>query len=774
MIQHIKLLQNIGTFNSDSAAESLELKRLSLVYADNARGKTTIAAVLRSLATDDPLPIAERHRFGSQHPPKVALTCQDEPSDILFQGGGWNKTLTNIKVFDEYFVDENVYSGLAVDARHRQNLHELILGDKGVALNRRLRDYVSLIANHNTDLEAKSRAIPEHVRFGLLVDKFCALPMVPDIDEKIDAADRELKAAQDQDVVRTAPLFEGFKLPTFHGEAIKEILSKSLPSLDEEAEAKVQAHIQSLGEGGESWVSDGLNRGLPDSNGACPFCGQGLTGVELLAHYRAYFGAAYAELKQDVAKKARDFDHDHSEVRRTSFENAVSKAQQSAQFWARYSDVPPIEVETEAILQNWSITHDTVAALLTSKQAAPLDQLELDGGLLDAIATYDTHMHEISAINQTLLSFNERISEIKDKVSTADLAQLGSQLNALKATKARFRDDVAPLCDDYLEEQQAKACTEAERTEARNALEEYRAGVFPRLQDGVNAYLERFNAGFRVGSLVPANIGGGSGSTCTYNVVINNTPIAVRNSNNPPGEPSFRNTLSAGDRNTLALGLFFSALDQRPDLSDTIVVIDDPMSSLDDHRSLATVQTVRKLVERAKQVIVMSHNKRFLCGIWRGANRKECQALEIAQSGEHSTIRRWEVSQDAVTEHDQRFFLLHGYATVQSGDSRQVATAIRLHLEGYLRVACPGEFPAGKLLGPFIGECHEKVGKPAEVIGEKAISELEDIQEYGNRFHHDTNLSWETADINPTELLGFVRRTLAFVGLEGRSNTVHV
>ena len=682
MINRIKLLQNIGTFNSDSAAESLELKRLSLLYADNARGKTTIAAVLRSLATDDPLPIAERHRFGSQHPPKVALACQDEPSDILFQGGAWNKTLTNIKVFDEYFVDENVYSGLAVDARHRQKLHELILGDKGVALNRRLQECVSLITNHNTDLEVKSSTIPEQVRFGLPVDKFCALPMVPDIDEKIEAAERELKAAQDQDVVRKASLFEGFKLPAFHGEAIKATLSKGLPSLDEEAEAKVQAHIQSLGVGGESWVSDGLNKRLQDSDGVCPFCGQGLTGVELLAHYRAYFSAAYTELKQDVAKMARDFDHDHSEVRRTSFATAVSNAHRSAQIWGRYSDVPPIEVETEAILRNWSITHEAVAALLKSKQAAPLDQLELDGGLLDAIATYDTHMHEISAINQTLLSFNERISEIKDKVSTADLAQLGSQLNALKATKARFRDDVAPLCDDYLEEQQAKACTEAERTEARNALEEYRAGVFPRLQDGVNAYLERFNAGFRVGSLVPASIGGGSGSTCTYNVVINNTPIAVRNSKNPPGEPSFRNTLSAGDRNTLALALFFSALDQRPDLSNTIVVIDDPMSSLDDHRSLATVQTVRKLVERAKQVIVMSHNKRFLCGIWRGANRKECQALEIAQSGEHSTIRRWEVSQDAVTEHDQRFFLLHGYATVQSGDSRQVATAIRLHLEG--------------------------------------------------------------------------------------------
>ena len=764
MISYIKLLQNIGTFNSDSAAASLELKRLALVYADNARGKTTIAAVLRSLATNDPLPIVERHRFGSQHPPKVVLTCHDEPSDIVFQSGAWNRTLTGIKVFDENFVDENVYSGLDVDARHRQNLHELILGDQGVALNRQLHDLVSRITNHNTELEAKARAIPDQVRLGLPVDKFCALTIVSDIDEQIEAAERALKAVQDQDIVRNAPLFQGFELPGFDSAAIKETLSKGLPSLDKDAEAQVQAHMQSLGEGGESWVADGMNRGVQAGDGVCPFCGQGLTGLDLIAHYRAYFSAGYAQLKQDVAKMVKDFHQDHSEVRRTSLESAVARAQQSAQFWARYCEVPQTDVNTEAILPGWSAACDSVAALLNAKQAAPLDQLELKGQVLDDIDTYNAHRDEVSIISEALMSFNERIDELKEKVATADSADLGSQLNDLKAAKARFREDIAPLCSDYLQEQQAKAVTEAKRAEARHALDEYRAGVFPQLQDRVNTYLERFNAGFRVGTLVAANIGGGSGSTCTYNVVIKDTPIAVRSKNNPPGEASFRNTLSAGDRNTLALALFFSSLDRSPDLGTTIVVIDDPMSSLDDHRSLATVQTIRNLLERANQVIVMSHNKRFLCGVWNGADRKECRALEIAQNGDKSTIRNWEVSQDAITEHDQRFFLLQEYASAQAGSRRQVAMAIRPHLEGYLRVACPGQFPPGKLLGGFIGECRLKLGNADEGIDEKTIEELVNILEYANRFHHDTNPALETADINPTELLGFVQRILAFAG----------
>ena len=65
MIRHIKLLRNIGTFNSDAATASLRLKHLVIVYGENGRGKTTLAAVLRSLATGEALPISERQRLSS-------------------------------------------------------------------------------------------------------------------------------------------------------------------------------------------------------------------------------------------------------------------------------------------------------------------------------------------------------------------------------------------------------------------------------------------------------------------------------------------------------------------------------------------------------------------------------------------------------------------------------------------------------------------------------------------------------------------------------------
>lgn len=101
-------------------------------------------------------------------------------------------------------------------------------------------------------------------------------------------------------------------------------------------------------------------------------------------------------------------------------------------------------------------------------------------------------------------------------------------------------------------------------------------------------------------------------SSCNYNVLINNIEVPIT----AEIGPSFKNTLSTGDRNTLALAFFFTSLDQDQNLNNKIVVIDDPMTSLDEHRTLATIHEMNDLAKRVNQMIVMSHSKPFLCQLW--------------------------------------------------------------------------------------------------------------------------------------------------------------
>ena len=296
--------------------------------------------------------------------------------------------------------------------------------------------------------------------------------------------------------------------------------------------------------------------------------------------------------------------------------------------------------------------------------------------------------------------------------------------------------------------------------QAKAALQRYRETVFPAYQTSINDYLRRFNAGFRLGEVQAADTRGGP--TCTYCVIINATSIPIAGAPTPAGSPSFRTTLSSGDRNTLALAFFFASLEQDAALADKIVVIDDPITSLDEHRSLTTVQEMRRVLQRATQLILLSHNKAFLCRMWEDADKNERTALRLTRDGDASTIEAWDVTQDCITEHDRRHLLLRQYSVRQTPNHREIATEIRPLIEAFLRVACPEHFPPGTLLGTFRGLCDQRLASPQQILSQDDTRELDELIEYANRFHHDSNPSWETEGINDAELFGFVQRALAF------------
>lgn len=765
MIQSLQMLRNVGQFDSVAAGANLPFGRLSVVYAENGRGKTTLAAILRSLATGDPLSVAERHRLAAQHQPHVVIECTGGPPPAVFQANQWNRTLPNVTIFDEVFVDENIYSGLVVGAGHRQNLHELILGAQGVALTQQLDGLMRQIESHNSALRTQSASIPEGIRGGLTVDGFCALPPRGDIDEAILRAERALAAAQEQDQVRTAHTFDTFSLPEIEQTSIEELLAQDLPALDAAAAERVEAHVATLGGQAEGWVAEGMTLLAAAERDhdvdTCPFCAQDLAASPVIESYRTYFSDAYTTHTQGVTAARVAFQRAHSGEVFAAFERSVRVASERRQFWTRYSDVPELELDTAAIVRTWRDAVQAVVTALDAKQAAPLEQHALPDPARGAISEYETQRELVATRSIELQSANSAIQIVKEQTASANARALDADLARLRAVKARHTPEVDALCVDYLAEKTAKAATEAARTNTRTALNAYRTNAFPGYETAINVYLARFNAGFRLNRFTPSDTRGGP--TCTYNVLINNTAVPVSGATPAAGQPSFRNTLSSGDRNTLALAFFFASLELDSDLGQKIVVIDDPISSLDEHRSLTTVQELRNLADRAEQVIVLSHNKTFLCRIWESADRTARAALQVVRDGPGSTLDAWDVNADSETEHDRRHTLLSGYLSSSTGDSRTVARAVRPHLESFLRVAYPEHFPASTLLGPFRNLCDQRTGTAQEILSRADTDELANLVEYANRFHHDTNPAWETEVVNDGELQGFVSRTLAFV-----------
>lgn len=758
MINNLLLLRNLGTFEN-AAGGGFPFGRLTTIYAENAKGKTTLAAVFRSLASGDVTLITERHRFGAQHQPELRIAVS-VGGNAVFENGAWTRTLPEVSVFDDLFVDENIHSGLAVDPMHRQKLHELILGKKGVALHDRYQDLIRENDGINAELGQRAQAIPAAARGPYPVDQFVSLGSTENIDHLIQEATRALAAAREQEPIRQRAAFTALTLPAFHVAGIEHLLGRNLPALEAEAAARVQEHLARLGAGGENWVADGMRRiGVHGQAGdqPCPFCAQLLQASPVINHYRAYFSEGYTGLKRDVSQMQVATAHTHGGDAQLAFERSVRVAGEARAFWAPYCDVPAINLDTEKIARDWREARELVLEALHAKQASPLDAAKLSDAAKAAIEKYHQHSGTVATLNVELVAVNGRIQQVKANAAAGNVVQLAAELARLKAQKARQEAANIALCEAYQRVVDAKAKNERERTAAREALERYRAEVFPAVQEAVNRYLASFSASFRLADVAGVNAGGRS--ACNYSLVINETHVAIEGGRVEVGRPTFKNTLSAGDRNTLALAFFLATIDLDEQAANKVVVVDDPFSSLDAHRATITTQELRRLAGRVAQVVVLSHNKQFLSSLWNDADRHIRASLQVRRAGASSILAAWDVTPEDYASHDQRHELMRAY----NGNPAQalaVAQALRPTLERFLRVAYPESCPPGMMIGGFVGLCEERQAAGNPILSADDLNCLRDLNEYSGQFHHpnyDAN-----APINDGELIDHIGRVLRF------------
>lgn len=772
MLETIKFLGNIGVFESVGSGATVPLGPLTLIYAENGRGKTTLAAVLRSLATGEDTPISERHRLGADKPPKAVIGLQDG-AKAVFGEDGWNvDQLGTLRIFDDQFVATNVCSGLEVHSAHRQGLHKLILGEHGFELNRTIQLAARQIDRHHADLgkcaDAIRSVLPPDIAASLsspqTVEVFCALPHQDDVEDALEEQRQLLATADGAAEIRRRTALEELALPAFDPEALSQLLQRNLDDLDADAARRTKEHVDRLGRGGEQWLNQGVAYVVADSVPViCPFCGQNLDGSSVFEHYRRYFGDEYRNLRDAVSRYSRELSTEHSNEVQIEFERRVARVTEGTQFWSRFCEVGQVQIDAPTVVAAWSNARDKIVARLDAKAAAPLEALELGEEALDAVARYMSLRRACLATNSIIKEANQEIEAVKEKAEVISRATVQAQIDSLTRTKVRQSATVADACDAYNAESEALTKTRAQQATAKDQLEEYRKAVFTEAQQRLNARLERFGTGFRISNFESRDTRGGPTSTYALEVVGESVP--VRSEDTPAGEHSFGNTLSAGDRNSLALAFFLDSVERHEGQSDLIVVFDDPVSSLDDHRLTRTVETICGLLDEVKQVVVLSHSSRFLGAIWHNVkpvHRESASTIQIAHHGDGSSLRGWNIEDTLREEHDRRHQQFVKFRDSGEGDALEIARDLRDHVERFLRVAFPGEFPPEDQLKDFMGRCTQALKTDSPILLQSRLVELQQIVRYANKFHHDAKGQPRPPEINRTELRGYTKQVLAF------------
>ncbi len=250
-----------------------------------------------------------------------------------------------------------------------------------------------------------------------------------------------------------------------------------------------------------------------------------------------------------------------------------------------------------------------------------------DAGFLESRAVFDALQADVTAMNTAIQSINTTVATKKAATAAGDVTAAETALNRLSAIKKRHEPAIADACTAYGKLEGEKAQLDTEKAAARAKLDAHTKTVVKPYENRINALLDDFNAGFQIAETKHAYPGGQA--TSSYQLVINNTAVDIGDGKTALSKPSFKNTLSAGDRTTLALAFFLAGLERDPNRASRIVVFDDPFNSQDAFRRHQTVYNIRNAGRLCAQVFVLSHDAGFLRQVWEKCPTDQRTAIQL-------------------------------------------------------------------------------------------------------------------------------------------------
>ncbi len=757
MLKKFVSIKNVGRFLDFRASGDSTFKRYNLIFAENGRGKTTLCAILRSLQSGNGAYVVGRTTLGSNDKPEIKILT--DGGCVSFDSTMWTATEAHIVIFDSTFVSENVFSGDTVDLENRRNLHSIIVGAQGGILERKIRDLDTASREKSTEVREKTTSI-QSIQQGMSVETFLSLPNDPSIDAKISEKEGELVAVKQGDRIRNHADLSELKLPTLPS-GFTELLGKTIDDVADDAARRIAEQIQlhKMHDRGEPWLSEGMDF---ITNNTCPFCGRSLEGVALIAAYKAYFSKAYDALRTEVTSFRDQVETSFSEREIGNIERLRDHNATDVEFWSVFCTFSvPVSTAIGQLEEILRSVRQSAITLLDQKAAKLLEAARLEPSFSIAISCLGAVEKDVAVYNQGIQDANGTITSKRRSAANADLRTVENQLTHLRAIKKRYEASTNAACQDLMKAKETKDEIEKQKEAAKLELHEYTGEVMVRYKETINRLLDDYLAGFRIAEIKQEYPGGVVSST--YHILINETPVELGDVSTPISKPSFRNTLSSGDKSTLALAFFLAQLEHDPDKAKKLVVFDDPFNSQDSFRRDWTIRKIKECGETCNQVMVLSHERDFLKRIWyrlaiKSPDRK---CLELARTGIKNTrIVEWDIEKATQLDFPDDILALTDYYSKNAGDSREVVKRIRPVLETHFKTLFPAEF-ANDNLGGIIGKIRT-VGPSHQLFD--LHDDLNTLNEYTCRYHHGQNMNAPAERIDTNELLSSVKKTLTIVG----------
>lgn len=611
MITKVKRVKNIGKFYDFSCqANELDWHKNTFLFAPNAYGKSTLVNVFRSLRDNEPKHIRARKTLNAVAVPEAVIIV--DGVNHVFNGTKWDKSYPAIQIFDAPFIHTNILTH-EIEHEHRKNIHKIIIGAQGVKLAQELaglKDREKARRKQFEDLGATFRAAD----FTHTLDAFLAIPAAEEtaVAGRIQKLEQDIKSKESEAQVRALGSSLALSAPAFDLVGLKTIVMQKVAAVHEDAEKRVLAHIARNFKD-NAHAKDFIRQGLDLVQADCPFCGQNLkNAADLLAAYRQYFDDAFRTYQQKLVQQTGIFDKWNLDNELTALVSTHNANTATVKQWEPFIGATVLSDAStlvDGFRSKLAELKTKVQSELEKKQKDPnadVDLLALDG-LAAELAVLKT---AIETYNGAVAVSTAKAKEYVANLPKLDVDSIKRALAKEREIEKRFKPEWKKWATDYESAKKDAEDLLNQKNDKQKELEDYTKAIFDTHQKRINELLLTLGADFAITDLAGKTDerANEAYSDFAFLILEKKVPLTTRQDD----APCFKNTLSEGDKSTLAFAFFIATIGRLPELDKKIVILDDPLSSLDENRRHATALVLMDLSPKLNQLCVFTHKKDFL------------------------------------------------------------------------------------------------------------------------------------------------------------------
>ena len=707
MLKKIQLIQGVGNFTR-TAAGRIDLDAVTVVYAENRSGKSTLCDVMYSLSENSPELIVNRESIPNNpnNPPKVELMFNTAGGNVTsrFENGQWQTRApdcSKLYVFDHSFIHRNVISGLKQERQNSESMTGFILGESNTALFRALARVNNSLRDEKKLLSGMVGQFKTHVADEVSVYVNSALPaetkeqleakvaLYETTKQQITATRHNIGRIKQRSVLSAAGNQVDFASDI---DSINSVLGTCLQNIHQSSLVSLQNHMADH-VNNSAVFKDWASKGVAQIKDDCPFCGQTFSADAqgLIIAYQKAFNAEFdnfnSQIRQTLNGLRQPFiipdsrdgliqqHQNNMRVLELYIEPEVANNQELASLKVLLSEKhEEILSDFEIVLANSKEATRFWTPRLEQKYSTPYDPAELVSfnELNMAANSYCKSIYDYwvvaEQINKILCAYRGSLSDLLLSNQLTEISQQQMQANFdLK------RIELEPLCVQYKQKSEDVNKLDVTYQEQKLNLEQSQTFYLDTYFNSINELFRQLGSSDFEIIKVPNN----RGTQVIYDLRVKFKGQDI---------PSHRiNTIfSESDRRALALCIFIAKVVSLPveERAKAILVLDDPVTSFDNERIGLILNKLHELQRTIKQLIVTTHYK----GMASKAVKKfkRCvKPIKLAYGPETCLIEAVEIDDMMATEHDIAFDRIKAFANRDTNDD--IITLLRPFFEGEIR-----------------------------------------------------------------------------------------